>query len=47
MNKLKVVKIFSVAATVVGMVGTLASSWVTDKENKATLKKLVDEHFQK
>lgn len=39
-NSIKFVKIFSLIASVVGMIG---SAWASDKENKATLDKLVSE----
>ena len=40
---IKIVKILSLAATIVGTIG---SAWVGSKENKMLLTKLVDEHFQ-
>ena len=40
----KVVKIASMAASVVGMIG---SSWASSKENQSTLEQLAKEHFQK
>ena len=43
-NVLKVVKIASLAASVLGMIG---SSWVNGEENKRTLQKMVDEHLKK
>lgn len=43
-NTLKIVKIASLAASVIGMIG---SAWVTGKENEATLKRLVEESLKK
>ena len=40
---LKTLKILSTAATVIGVLGSLGSSYVSDKENKATIEKLVNE----
>ena len=47
MNKVKLVKILSMAATVIGAIGSIGSSWVTDKENKATIEKLINERLSK
>lgn len=47
LDKVKAVKILSMAATVIGALGTLGSSWVSDKERDAKLAKLVDERLQK
>ena len=44
LNVVKVVKVASLAASVLGMIGT---SWVNGEENKKVLQKLVDEHFKK
>lgn len=46
MNKkiIKIIKIASVLASVLGMIG---SSWADSKENEQTLKSLVDSHFEK
>lgn len=43
-NTVKVVKVISLAASIIG---TFATAWVTKKENELTLAKLVDEHLQK
>lgn len=43
-NIVQIVKIASMAASIIGMIG---SSWASSKENKAILKDLVNEHFQK
>lgn len=41
-NKLKVIKIAAMGASVIGMI---ASAWVSDKENKLNLEKLVEQHL--
>jgi hypothetical protein len=38
-DKVTIIKIASLALSVLGMIGT---SWATDKENERTLKKLVE-----
>ena len=43
-NIVKVVKVLSMAASVVGMVG---ASWANGKENENILAKLVDERLKK
>jgi len=43
-NTVKVVKMISLAASIIG---TFATAWVTKKENELTLAKLVDERLQK
>lgn len=43
-DKVQVVRIAGLAASVVGMI---ASTWVGKKDNDQTLKKLVDERLQK
>lgn len=43
-NIVKIVKIASMVASVIGMVG---SAWASSKENKIVLENLVNEHFQK
>lgn len=44
LNKLTVIKIASMTASVVGMLG---SAWVSSKENKMVLEKLVNEKLGK
>lgn len=47
MVSLKAIKILSTVATVIGVAGSLGSSYVSDKENKATIEKLIDERLKK
>lgn len=42
-NGIKVIKILSVIASVVGMLG---SAWASSEENKVVLANLVEKHFQ-
>lgn len=44
MDKVKIIKIVSILASVAGMLGT---AWVSDKENKIALEKLVNQHLKK
>ena len=46
MNKLNVVKVVKVISMVASVAGMIGSSWVTQKNNEAVLKKLVDERLQ-
>jgi len=43
-NFVKIIKIASIVASIVGMIG---SSWADSMENKNTLKELTDLHFEK
>lgn len=43
-NIIKIVKVASMVASVIGMIG---SAWASSKENKVILENLVNEHFQK
>lgn len=43
-NIVKIVKVASMVASVIGMIG---SAWASSKENKVILENLVNEHFQK
>ena len=43
MNLVKVVKVASIAATILGTIG---SAWVSSKENKIVLEELVQKHFE-
>jgi hypothetical protein len=45
MEKIDVVKVVKIAATVMSVAGMLASGWAGSKENEKTLEKLVKEHF--
>jgi hypothetical protein len=45
MEKIDVVKVVKIAATVMSVAGMLASGWAGSKENEKTLEKLVKDHF--
>lgn len=44
--KINVVKVISVAGTILGLIGTLASGWSRDKAMEETVKKEVEKALQ-
>ena len=46
-DKVKLVKHLCTVAAIIGMAVTLGSNWVSEKETKANIEKLVDERLKK